>query len=211
MKHGLLLGALAIMTAFLPSVAGAQPPPTVPSKHTEESSSQDNVEDASAEKPLSLEGWYGYQILIGDAAAIGMLAVASEMEKPAWLYGATGAYFLPPMIVHAAHRNGGRAAGSFALRLAASVVGIKLMYSDSSGCGKDPTEYHGPPCSGAPLFVTTIMAGLLDAGILAWDAPPRPSILQPPKTSSKEAIAVDLGPTVATLPGGAYLGLLGSF
>jgi hypothetical protein len=216
MRHVVVLGRLGILSASLLSVALAQASPPVPQRPTEASAPQDSDEDEtgasddSKHRAPNLQGWYGYQILIGDAAAVGMFALGSEKSSRDWLALSTGTYFLSAPVIHVLHGNSGRALGSLGLRLGAVLLGTAL-YVGQEGCFTD-SEYHGPPCTITPLYVSTIIAGILDATALAWETPSGSQIAPSPKpATNSQPFSPRMSPTLATLPGGAYLGVAGSF
>jgi hypothetical protein len=71
--------------------------------------------------------WYGWQTLLVDLAGLSLGVVAlGDSGGQSLGFVAGGTYLLSGVIVHAAHEQGGRAVGSFFLRLAAPFVGALL-------------------------------------------------------------------------------------
>jgi hypothetical protein len=124
--------------------------------------------------------WYGWQTLLVDASAsaTGLLVYGGRDSDLTRGLVTTGViYGFGGPIVHFAHRNPGRAAGSFALRLVLPVLGAIVGYSASScshlNCGDQ---------SGTGLLVGMVTASVVDAAALSWaevsPAPPPPVALQ---------------------------------
>jgi hypothetical protein len=152
------------------------------------------VDDASAE-PEPPQRWYGWQLLIADGSATGLILLAAEMTDGD-LPGAVGLLLYASPIVHALHGNPGRAAASLGLRavlpFAGALIGIE---ASNSGCG-----LLGGECEALPTGVVVgyALAVLIDAGLLAWEEDDAP-----------DADASRLRPAVQIGRSGAWLGVAG--
>jgi hypothetical protein len=75
-------------------------------------------------------GWYGWQILAVDAAALTIGGVGHEHD--ALVYGAVGTYFAGAPLVHYAHDRPWHAAGSVAMRATFPLIGMMITASGES-------------------------------------------------------------------------------
>jgi hypothetical protein len=100
--------------------------------------------------------------LILDGIALGLVVVGASGESGEVAVLGVGTYLLGPPIAHAAHGNGGRAWGSFGLRLGMPVGGALV------GAGnKDSVEGLL-----AGFTLGYLGAVVIDAAALAWERPP---------------------------------------
>jgi hypothetical protein len=115
--------------------------------------------------------WYGWEILLVDAAALGVMIAAGRADSDAVAWVGFGAYAAGGPLLHAIHGNGGRAATSGVLR-----VGLPLTLGllASAACDGDGEEFLGclGPVGGAMLGGAAI-ALIVDYAILAYE-PARP-------------------------------------
>ncbi|HET7500094.1 MAG TPA: hypothetical protein VFK02_03800 [Kofleriaceae bacterium] len=112
---------------------------------------------------------YGWQIVVSDVLAIGLAVTNDGTAVP--LGGLT--YLLGGPIIHGMHGEGGRAAGSLALRVGLPVLGAlagrKLLRpgsgcaQDDEGCGESP-EIGGLIVGGAIGLATAM---IVDAALVA--------------------------------------------
>jgi hypothetical protein len=137
--------------ALTPSFAGAAPEPA-------------GARVAPAPAP-ELTSWYGYQILLADAATLGLGLAA---ESPELLLAG---YLAGPIIIHAVHRRKGLAALSPMMRLFLPALGIGI------GTQFKTCNANGDECEMGGLFygggIGVATALILDWG-LGWEksAPP---------------------------------------
>jgi len=103
--------------------------------------------------------WYGYATLLVDAAAI----TVSVWTDNGWIW--LGGYLIGPPIVHVVNGNGVGAAGSFALRLLAPLLGgvIALPFAVDAP-GYDGVVGH----LAIGVVLGTLTAIIADAAGLAW-------------------------------------------
>jgi hypothetical protein len=185
MKHlvacGVALGLCAFARGAFAEDASAEdtPVPLAP-----------QVRAPSAQPPRR---WYGWQLLINDAASLSLLVGGLSMSKGA-LYqpdtpvmanvmatiGIAG-YWTGAPVLHLVHGRPKAAAGSLALRFASPIVGGALGYGLAS-CSKAAQSEEWIPCGLAELVLGfsagVLTATILDASLLAWsplEPAPRPA------------------------------------
>lgn len=147
------------------------------------------------EEMIEGEPSYRYQTILADVAAIGLLAAAFETHEEGFGYTGLLTYALAAPVIHAVHGHGLRAAGSFGLRLALPFVGgFGMMAAFRS-------EYEGEDEAGLVGFMVGFGLGGISAMIIdsAFIARPTPAKRR------------RLTPTVNTTPGGATVGIAGTF
>ena len=129
--------------------------------------------------------WYGWQILISDAASMAALGAAAGSDSPmnaGLLLLAIGGYLVPPPIIHGMHDQGGRSLLSVGMRLGLPVLGAAVAEGASSGC-------EGVDCSGDAALVGL----LLGAGAaLALDVALANEAVKPARTTPGVALAPQL-------------------
>jgi hypothetical protein len=118
------------------------------------------------------ERWYGYQTLLADAAAFGVLVAGAATNDRSTgqdiAVASVTAYWLGGPIVHLAHDRGETSFASLGLRLGAPVVGgligtgLAALAPDDDG-----DEYVVGIGLGVLAGVTGAVA--LDASLLAWE------------------------------------------
>jgi hypothetical protein len=146
--------------------------------------------DAGMDEPTERRRWYGWQTLITDGISLSALVVGGAIEGQEsggpgggttsllWL-GFLG-YEAAPAVVHAAHRNPGRAFASMGIRLGMPLAGAFLGASLASNCNRNLCE-----AGGAGVGVMLGMAGaiVIDAAVFSYDdakrAPGRRAGLRP--------------------------------
>jgi hypothetical protein len=222
-RRAAVLLALGVLAAPLPGLAlepapsstpedALPPPPPKPAAARDDaSSSPASTTEVATGSRSSLEeqrSWYGWQTLATDLGAVALvaaaLAVADGGEPPAALgYAGLGLYVLGGPVVHLAHRNPGRAAGSLALRVGGPILGGAV------GCAADGND-GGVGCLGGlalGVFLGTLSAVVIDAAALAHEPVSKPTARwRAPKP--RVSVAADL---TLTRNGGAVFGLSGSF
>jgi hypothetical protein len=117
--------------------------------------------------------WYGWQTLIVDGCAVGLLLTAAAIEgsggngdTDVLVATALLGYEFAPGIIHFTHRNTGRGFASFGLRLGMPLAGAFLGAATSSGCDEFLCEAQGAAI-GTLLGVAGAMA--IDAAVFAYE------------------------------------------
>jgi len=113
--------------------------------------------------------WYGWQIMLIDAAALGVVATdlaLGERASPVPGILGLGAYALGGPIVHLVHQRPPAALGSLGLRLALPVVGA-LIGATAENCNRRCT-------GGGPTLVGGVVGAVFAVGIDATLARERP-------------------------------------
>lgn len=138
--------------------------------------------------------WYGWQLLLVDAASLGMIGAFHYTENSAGIFAAGGLPVFGAPIVHGLHGRSERAAGSFALRALLAFGGMGLV---GTTVGPDcTTDYCMHP---APLILSGVLSGMIDGFLLQNEAV---------ETPSKNIAIV---PTMEVGSGHLTMGLSGSF
>ncbi len=157
-----------------------EPPPFVvetPSEPDSVPSDQPTTyPDASA-----VPGWYGWQILIGDAGA----AAWALLPGTTGLVLGGGVYLLTGPAIHLGHKQGIKALGSFALRLGVPLATSMIL--DEKICSE--------PCVTPGIFVSAVVVSLVDAAWLAREeVPPREKTLTiaPSVAAGRKRVAFSL-------------------
>jgi hypothetical protein len=115
--------------------------------------------------------WYGWQTLLFDAAAIGVVAgsIATRDDTATQLGGALGgaAFVIAPPAVHAAHKNKPAIVKSVLLRLSAPVLGTLLGFL-IGGAARSSDESDAPAIgAGVGAGVGVLFASVYDGAVLA--------------------------------------------
>jgi hypothetical protein len=174
---------------------------------------------ASAEPKTEAEPamhWYGWQTLLVDAVGPATLLTARAAVGPSfpstvgpafWVAGASS-YALGAPVVHAAHGQWGRAAGSLGLRIGLPLGGALMGYGIAQATlqgGGGGDDHGGAQSTVLYLFtlggglVGAITAAFVDACALAYEPEAR--------GSDKPVVA----PTVSLVRGGGSVGVVGQF
>lgn len=161
--------------------------------------------DDSVDEVAERRRWYGWQTLIADGISLTTIVVGASLESDStrgpgsastsllWL-GFLG-YEVAPAVVHAAHRNPGRAFASMGIRLGMPLAGAFLGASLASDCNRNLCE-----AGGAGIGVMLGMAGAMaiDAAVFSYDDAKR----APGRRGG-------LRPLIAWTPHSAWIGLGG--
>ena len=98
------------------------------------------AQDAKPPQDLRETRWYGWQVMLSDAASVGLIYAGAKGDNGTLAaLGIAGVLTLPPLI-HLAHGAGGDALASFAVR--AAPFGLSLAIFDAihpdcgDGCGE---------------------------------------------------------------------------
>ena len=187
-----LLATVALLTFQTSSALGSPgllPPPAPPAE---------NGDTAEPERTV----WYGYKLMLADAASIGLLFAAGAADSGA--IGVTGlaSMFVAAPVIHAMEGRNGRAVGSLGLRVLMPLTGgILASWAYDRGRNGDDCDCMGGVIAGLGGMVLGMGAAMLvDGLVLGWRTEPR---------SAPKDLA--LIPTVGVAPGGASLGLAGRF
>jgi hypothetical protein len=134
----------------------------------------DDDDPPAAPAPPTESRWYGWQVLLVDAAAV--TAGAATQQLPIFL----AMYALGPPIVHAGHARLGAAAGSLALRVGLPLVTGGVVYALlDERCGPGSGEWCG---LGAVVFgLIGAGAGMITASVIDITAISHDSVPVPPR------------------------------
>ncbi|MGE0549948.1 MAG: hypothetical protein AB7R00_22970 [Kofleriaceae bacterium] len=166
MRAPLVVGLALICSAALASAQPGITPPYIPRAEM---------------KQTSYEEWYGWKILIGDAAALSTLALIfsyppEDDERLDLAFGAvlgvigSISYFeLGAPAIHLMNRNYLAAAGSFALRSTVPAIGYKLGDPDAINFNRGAVGF----------LVGTIAVSAVDATFLSTSTKVRTSFVMP--------------------------------
>jgi len=109
-------------------------------------------------------GWYGWQILMIDAASIGLLAsgLSGKGDSTAAIAGAVG-FALGPALIHALHKNSSALARDLVLRVLIPAAGVGAVWSAISleQCNLAQCLEHA--IEGAVLIVVSAITAMV------WD------------------------------------------
>jgi hypothetical protein len=176
----LVLAAAAVLAASAPRTASAEEPPP----------------------PATTSEWYGGQLLVADALALGTTMGAIYLdpertfEQPLFYLG-LGMYALGGPILHAVHGKRGRGAVSLGLRLGVPAA-----------AGVTTALVRGHSCVGQDCGANAAAYGVMGAGLAALGV----SVLDAVFASEDIPVERSWTPTIAPLPGGgASFGVAGTF
>jgi hypothetical protein len=204
----ILILSLAFLAPAVASVARAEPPPPV------------GPTIAAPQPPVvvSQRAWYGWQTLLVDGAATGLLVASIPIQSndanvPLFV-GGLGTFALGAPIAHVAHDHPWRGLGSLGLRLGLPAIGLAVGAmvaptvagdhpNDTTGAGA-VSEMIAGGLVGAGIGAVAAMA--IDASVLAWDSGPAA-----PRDSSRAQSFARIAPNVGVTPRGASVGLAGTF
>ena len=155
--------------------------------------------DRATSPPAAAAGsqWYGWQVLISDAAVFSFAGITGD-ARIAYGWVGSGA------IVHWGHGNIGRGLASAALRVGLPIVGLYLGAASASGC-------HGDWCGLGEVVVGGLIgmgsAELIDVALLAHDSAPTPAAAR----AAQRSHGVEISPVVRAGRSGLGLDLVGRF
>ena len=162
----------------------------------------DEWDEPRSESNLEQRRWYGWQTLLTDAAALGLLVGAASSQSTAT--PGLALYALGGPGVHAGHGHAGKALGSLALRVSLPVtVGYVGYAIDSANCGESEW-FCGLEGAAAGILVGTVAAITIDSAVLANED----AVGATRKNASRR---VRFAPAVSVVPGRYSAGLVGTF
>jgi hypothetical protein len=143
--------------------------------------------------------WYGWQLLVSDAASISVgVASASLRGGDEMIPLGVMGYLVAPIVIHATHGQGLRALASVGLRGGLPLVTALAAAIGASGCGSQ--RYDDCQMSwGIAGLVTGIVTGIAVDAALAREPVPR------------ELGGLHIGPQLFVSERGTSVGLTGSF
>jgi hypothetical protein len=147
--------------------------------------------------PAAGSQWYGWQILISDAA---VFSFAGLTRNASVAYGWVGG----GAIVHWGHGNVGRGLASAALRVGLPLVGLYLGVASARGCQGDWCGL-GEAVAGGLIGMGS--AELIDVALLAHDSAPTPAAAR----AAQRSHGVEISPVVRAGRSGLGLDLVGRF
>jgi hypothetical protein len=156
--------------------------------------------------------WYGWQVMIADAASIAMMGSGLAARNAPIGYLGLGGYLVAAPIVHGAHGRVGVGFASFGLRAGLPMVGAMLGYAAAGSCSREEQEkllgcfFHGWGEAVAGGLVGAAGAVVIDAALLAHETRP---IAQPREDGIPKVTSVS--PSYDPRTRSAALGLGGTF
>jgi hypothetical protein len=153
--------------------------------------------DPATSPPATSSQWYGWQILISDAAVFSVAGLTRNASVAfGWVGGGT--------IVHWGHGNVGRGLASAVLRVGLPFVGLHLGVASASGC---QGGWCGLGEAVAGGLIGMGAAELIDVALLAHDSAPTPATIR----AAQRSHGVEVSPVVRAGRSGFGLDLVGRF
>jgi hypothetical protein len=150
---------------------------------------------ARAQEPEeSSRRWYGWQIMLADAASIGIGVASSaathgpSSDSPGHVIGqlATAGFLLASPLIHAVgHEQYGRAVAAVLLR-DVPLVAAALLRRDCANSDACPGRYY----VGATLGIVGLVGVVLDWTALSWEPAPAPRVAVVPIVGKANGAAV---------------------
>ena len=153
--------------------------------------------DPPTSPPASSSRWYGWQILLTDAAVFSFAGLTQNVSVAyGWVGGGA--------IVHFGHGNIGRGIGSAMLRVSLPLAGLLAGEASASGC-------HGDWCGLGDVIAGGLIgmgtAELIDVALLAHDSEPAPAAVR----AARHSDGVTVSPVVRAGRSGFGLDVVGRF
>lgn len=165
-----------------------------------------------ARTPATESRWYGWQIILVDAATVGISLAAKDGRV------AAAGYLGGAPLVHLAHLEPGHAGISLAVRAVAPLAGAALGYGLLSGVDCNGTRFSGCDAWIAATAIGAISgfvaASVVDVALLSREDVPIADEDRTPDARARrdrEARRVRILPSVAPASGGAMAGFTGTF
>lgn len=137
--------------------------------------------------------WYGWQTLMVDGVSLLVMpVVAAKAESTSALYLVVGGYALGGPVVHLAHGEIGRAAGSLGLRVAMPFLGALAGVMVQGDCRGDFGCISGAIIGGG---LGVVAAVVIDSAVLAYErVEDEPAVAKTPPKRSGVALSPLAGP-----------------
>ena len=158
--------------------------------------------EATAQAQVRTERiWYGWQPLAGDLMAAGVFTLGAAGESGNVELAGAAIFPLAAPLIHLAHGHPLRALGSFGLRLAVPIGGFFLGASVQPMFDKNCAQEELCGLGGAIIGgrAGTLVAAVIDDGVLSWDEKPAASFVE------------RIAPSVAVRGNSGLLALRGTF
>ena len=129
-----------------------------------------SVEKDAGDRSGASSHWYGWQVLLADGSALALLLFGTSVESPGGVYLGAATFVLGGPIAHIAHRRGGAAAGSLALRLGAPVSGLITGILVGAALSRGGRNHVGTSLDDAGLaggLLGLLVAAGVDIAVLA--------------------------------------------
>lgn len=179
--------------------------------------------------PATRDRWYGWQPLLADGAAVGLIAIGvarvnADRSSTSWFLGGIAVYALAAPSIHALHGRFGAAENDLALRLVLPIAGglagafIGGVFGPQSCEGTAGSNFGGggsgigrcPPWLTSGLEVgSAIGAGIAVLIDAVWFARERVPAVE--RASAARALERRWTPTANPTRGGATLGFVAAF
>jgi hypothetical protein len=191
-----------LMAAAAASAADAQPAPATQVEPPPATAiplappSMTAPHDPATTRPATSSQWYGWQILISDAAVFSFALTGNASAAYVWV--GSGA------IVHFGHGNVGRGIASAALRVGLPLLGLSAGMASARGCQGDWCG-AGEVIAGALIGMGS--AELIDVALLARESAPSPAAVR----AAQHSHGVEVSPVVRAGRSGVGLDLVGRF
>jgi hypothetical protein len=182
-------------SAPAPQVEQAEPPPAAAIPLAPPSMAAPR--DPAKPPPATVSQWYGWQILLSDAA---VFSFAGLSRNPGVVYGWLGS----GAIVHLAHGNIGRGMASAAFRVGLPIAGVFLGIASAGDCHGDWCGFGEAIVGGA---IGLVSAELIDVALLAHDSAPSPATA----SAARHSHGVEISPIVRAGRSGFDLDVVGRF
>jgi len=192
-----------LVVAAVTSRADAQPAPAPQGEPTAAATiplappSMTPPRDPATSPPAASSQWYGWQILISDAA---VFSFAGLTRNASVAYGWVGS----GAIVHFGHGNVGRGLASAALRVGLPIVGAAWGADSANGCKGDWCGLGDVVAGG---LIGMASAELIDVALLAHDSAPPSATVR----AAQHSHGVEVSPVVRAGRSGFGLDLVGRF
>lgn len=198
----------ATLFIFVAVLAWSGPATAQQEVHSEDATSDDSPRTASPSAPGR---WYGWQILLADAASTALTLTVPTVGLPVMT--------VAPAVIHAANGESGNALASVGVRFGAPVSGALVGAAIAAGACHDPwRETDSMPCTfgvaGIGALAGLVSASVIDVALIARTRPHAPRV-EPSNDDSEPSTPTSVGltvrPTVVVTHASAALGLSASF
>ncbi|HSO41034.1 MAG TPA: hypothetical protein VLT33_51265 [Labilithrix sp.] len=226
LRASALAGVLAASTFAVPAAAqvettpdltpGPAPEPAAPAPVAPAPAAASDDARVSEPAPSATTAgesyWYGWQIMIADAASIATMAAGGAMGSSTVGVIGVGGYFVAAPVVHGVQGRTGVAFGSFGLRAGMPMLGGFIGYAAAGSCSADERSaflgclFHGWAEAMVGGLIGAAGAIVLDTALLAQGTH---KVAQPRETGVPKVTS--LAPSFDPRTGAASMGLGGTF